>query len=94
MGPEAKIERTVCKEAREQGWIVRKLAFLDCRGAPDRIFGKDGRCLLIEFKSGPGVPPTTQQLRRHRELEEVFGLTVHTVGSVWLGRKLLRLKDQ
>lgn len=92
VGPEAEIERTICKEAKEEGWIVRKLAFLDCRGAPDRIFGRDGRCILIEFKRGDGAVPSTQQLRRHKELTEVFGLTVHVCTSIWFGRKLLKLR--
>lgn len=92
MGPEAVIERAIRKEAIAQGWLVRKLAFLDCRGAPDRIFGKGGRAVLIEFKA-PGKVPDAQQLRRHRELREVFGLEVHVCDSPEAARELLRLRE-
>lgn len=75
-GPEATIERRVRTAAKRAGWIVRKLAFLDCNGAPDRIFGKGGRCVVIEFKA-PGEEPTAQQYKRHAELRSDFGWEVH-----------------
>lgn len=81
MGPEAEVERPVVKLAKEQGWTVRKLTFLGTRGAPDRMFGKQGRTVLIEFKSEDGEL-RKQQERRHRELREDFGLEVHVCSSV------------
>lgn len=92
-GPEATIERQIVKEAKAAGWTVRKLAFLDCRGAPDRLFGRGGECILIEFKR-PGEVATIQQRKRHRELHEEFGLRCETVNSLFLGRALLHLWGQ
>lgn len=91
-GPEATIERQVCREAREQGWIVRKLAFLGTGGAPDRVFGKGGRGVFIEFKQEGGVP-SPQQLRRHAELRVEFGFEVHACDGVALGRHILGLEE-
>lgn len=92
MGPEAAIERPICDEARAAGWTVRKLAFLDIRGAPDRLFGKDGRAVLIEFKA-PGEPPTKQQLKRHAELRDDFGLEVHCTDNKRDARRILQLPE-
>lgn len=92
-GPEATIERQIVKEAKAAGWTVRKLAFLDCRGAPDRLFGRSGVCVLIEFKA-PGYRPNLQQDRRAWELRLVFGLRVFIVDSLRLGRDLLGLDDK
>jgi hypothetical protein len=52
-----------------------KIIFRGLRGAPDRLFGRGGRCLLIEFKR-LNETPTLQQLKRHNELRQVFGLEV------------------
>lgn len=68
-------ETKTVKQAVKHGWKVRKLMFIGVRGAPDRLFGKDGRSILIEFKR-PGETPSLQQLRRHKELTEDFGFTV------------------
>jgi len=90
MGPEARIERAIRQEAIRAGWVVRKLAFPGTRGAPDRIFGKGGRAVLIEFKSAHGCS-SVQQVRRFRELREVFGFEVWLCASVERGREILGL---
>lgn len=91
MGPEAEIERTICREAKAEGWIVRKLAFIGTRGAPDRIFGRSGRTVLIEFKA-PGEEPTTQQSRRHAELRDEFGFEVYWCDDYDEPRRILQLR--
>ena len=93
MGPEATIERTICKEARAAGWLERKLKFLSIRGAPDRIFGRAGVTVLIEFKPRDGHA-RRQQLKRHRELREEFGLRVEMCHSVHEGRAILDLPKE
>lgn len=90
IGPEARVERTVCREAEDDGWLVRKVSFPGVNGAPDRVFGKDGRALFIEFKRA-GRLPTKQQYRRHAELRVVFGFTVYHCDSIEMGRHLLAL---
>ena len=90
-GPEAEIERTIRKEAIADGWKVRKLAFLDANGAPDRAFGKNRRAVIIEFKA-PGETPTKQQARRHEELRDYFGFEVHWVDNARAARRILKLR--
>ena len=92
-GPEATIERTIRKEAKAAGWVVRKVAFLDARGAPDKIFGKGGRGVWIEFKRLDGEA-AEQQLRRHAELRNSFGWEVHICDSLTLARHILKLPDK
>lgn len=92
-GPEAEIERTVCKEAERAGWLVRKLRFVGTNGAPDRIFGKGRRCVVIEFKA-PGESPTRQQAKRHVELREDFGWDVYWTDNANQARRMLGLREQ
>jgi len=92
VGPEAEVERTVCREAAADGWRVYKLQFLNKRGAPDRMFGKAGRVVLIEFKA-PGQTPNEQQKRRHAELRTDCGLEVHICRTVEHGREVLGLRE-
>ena len=90
MGPEAEIERRTVKEAKADGWLVRKLAFLGTRGATDRLFGKQRQAIFIEFKA-PDEEPTRQQLRRHKELRDVFGFKVYWCDSIEEARDILGL---
>lgn len=77
---EIKAESDTVKQAVRHGWKTRKLMFIGVRGAPDRLFGKDGRSVLIEFKRD-GEVPGLQQLRRHQELRDTFGFAVHWTDS-------------
>lgn len=77
---EIKAETDTVKRAVQFGWKVRKLMFVGVRGAPDRLFGKEGRSVLIEFKRD-GEVPNKQQLIRHQELREVFGFVVEWTDS-------------
>lgn len=70
------LEERVCNHAARYGYKNYKLAFPGTNGAPDRIFGRNGKSILIEFKR-EGEEPTKQQYKRHRELREDFGLTVY-----------------
>lgn len=72
---EIKAETDTVKQAVKHGWKTRKLMFIGVRGAPDRLFGRDGRSVLIEFKRD-GETPSLQQLRRHDELRRDFGFVV------------------
>lgn len=68
-------QRTV-KRAKLLGWKVYKVSFLGVNGAPDRLFGKGGRGVWIEFKR-LGEEPTEQQYRRQDELRVDFGYEVY-----------------
>lgn len=73
-------ETKTVKQAVKHGYKVRKLMFIGVRGAPDRMFGRDGEAILIEFKR-PGEEPGAQQLKRHEELRECFGFRVYWTDS-------------
>lgn len=89
-GPEAIVERTICREAKAAGYIVRKLRFLDANGAQDHIFGRDGETIAIEFKK-LGKEPTEQQEKRAKEMREAFGWKTYACDNIPLGRKILNL---
>lgn len=74
-GLEHDIETDVVEQAGRHGWRSYKVCFIGTRGGSDRMFGKEGRCVVIEFKR-PGKVPTTQQERRHKELRDDFGFEV------------------
>ena len=76
-GPEYNIEMTVCKKAEAAGWLIRKLQWIGRRGAPDRVFIKDGRLVLIEFKR-PGKEPIGQQRREFNRIKAAYPETYWT----------------
>lgn len=76
---ESVIEERVCKHAKTRGWLVRKVAYLGRRGAPDRWFFKDGQIVIVEFKR-PGEPLAIHQSREKRRLEDK-GITVHVIDN-------------
>ena len=63
------IEQPLFRYARARGWICEKVVSLSRKGWPDRIFIRKGRIVLCELKA-PGIEPSLQQLKRHRELRE------------------------
>ena len=91
MRPEERVEKTICKEAKQARWRTFKVSFIGVRGAPDRMFGRGGRAILIEFKA-PGEEPTRQQFKRQEELAEHFGLEVYWVDNLDDAREILELK--
>ena len=93
MRPEERVEATICKEAVRAGWRTYKLSFIGTRGAPDRMFGRNRRAVLIEFKA-PGEAPTRQQLRRHGELVEDFGFEVYWADNLNDARLILDLTEK
>ncbi|MEO1042353.1 MAG: VRR-NUC domain-containing protein [Pseudomonadota bacterium] len=88
MGPEARIEQTVCKFAKEHGFSVEKVNVVNARGRPDRRFSQKGHYFFIEFKA-PGEKPTELQKFRHDEMREQ-GETVYVVDSAITGRATIR----
>lgn len=55
MAEEVHLEDRAVAWAQERGWFVRKVSWgINRRGAPDRVFIKDGRTIWIEFKKRGG----------------------------------------
>lgn len=74
-GPEATLEDKCVTRAKRYGWRVRKVTFICCKGCPDRLYGRKGVAIWIEFKQA-GAEPNRQQLERARELREDYGYRV------------------
>lgn len=72
---ESKIEANANALAKKHGWFQRKFKAPGRRGAPDRMYAKNGRVFFIEFKS-KGKRPTELQVAEHRRMREA-GLTVY-----------------
>lgn len=69
------------------------MSFISIRGAPDRVFGRGGRAVFIEFKA-PGEEPTRQQWKRQEELAVHFGFEVYWVDNIDDARELLDLTEK
>lgn len=71
-GPEATIERKVCRKAEENLGVTNiKISSAGDTGWPDRLFIlPHGRSLWIEFKS-PGCTPTKKQEYIHARLRNL-----------------------
>lgn len=80
---ESNIERKVCEYARLKGWLCRKYTSLGNRGVPDRLFFKDGKTVMVEFKSKEGKLSAAQkvQIKIHRE----HGMQVEFISSIEAG---------
>lgn len=77
---ESYIENKVCEWAKKNGWLVRKLQWIGREGAPDRLFLKAGRFVLIEFKR-PGQKPRPSQRLEIKRLRQ-YGATVAVIDNV------------
>ena len=80
---EIAIEGKVQDLAERRGWLVRKIKWLGRRGAPDRMYMKEGRVVFVEFKREKKVP-TAQQNREHNRLRAA-GCEVITIDSIEAG---------
>lgn len=72
---EAAIEDTVVSLAEKEGWLVRKVKWINRRNAADRFFAKDGRVVFIEFKA-PGEKPRDGQSREIARMQAA-GVEIH-----------------
>lgn len=81
------IEIEVVSYAESQGWMVRKVAYLGRRGAPDRwFFAPGGRLVMVEFKR-PGEEPDLIQAREIARLI-ALGFEVHVIDDIESGKEL------
>ena len=83
---ESLIEKKVCKHAESLGWFQFKMASPGTRGIPDRVFFKDGKTVLIEFKSSTGQLSPSQKyiidkLKKHK-------IPVYVIKGVQSGKEL------
>lgn len=77
---ESYVEKCCCDLAETRGWMVRKIAFVGRRDAPDRLFIRRGVTLWVEFKR-LNVKPRKTQLHEHAEMRK-FGASVEVVDRI------------
>lgn len=85
---EANVELPVCEYAESRGWLVRKLKWIGRRAAMDRLFARNGRVVLVEFKR-PGEEPEPLQVREINRFRKA-GIEVHVIDNVQEGYALFR----
>lgn len=66
---ESEIETKVCNHAKYLGWLCYKWVSPGNRSVPDRIFFKDGKTIIIEFKA-KGKKPTKLQQKTINKLQD------------------------
>lgn len=77
---ESVVERYFVKRAKALKLLVRKVRFLDRRGAPDRVLLlPNGIIFWVELKA-PKKGPTVQQVREHFRLRRA-GQSVYILSS-------------
>lgn len=79
-GMEAPLEGLAIDRAAARGWFYRKLSWIGRRNAPDRFFAKNGRVVLVEFKS-PGEKPRPGQVKEIAALRAA-GLDVRVIDNL------------
>lgn len=84
---ETEVEGPARDYAKSRGWYADKIMRTGRKGFPDHYFIRAGRTILIEFKAA-GEEPTTQQLKRHRELR-AHGAEVFVVDNLDEARRIL-----
>jgi len=84
---ESTIEKAVCAYAKTKGCITLKLAGMNQRGQPDRLFIRDGKSLFLEIKA-PGKNPTALQIKWLLDLTSQ-GMNAMWCNSIADGKKLI-----
>jgi hypothetical protein len=92
MTRESIIEKKVCNYAITQGWVTFKWTSPSSRFVPDRLYFKDGKVKIVEFKA-PRCKPTKAQRIVHGMLNN-HGFTVHIIDNIDEGKLLFTEKDK
>lgn len=77
---ESEIEAAVTRQAKTAGWLSFKWVSPGNRGVPDRLYFKEGKTIMIEFKAPDGRLSALQeaQIKRLR----AAGMTVYIIDKV------------
>ena len=68
---ESEIETKVCNHAKYLGWLCYKWVSPGNRSVPDRIFFRNGKTIIIEFKA-QGKKPTKLQQKTISKLQDQY----------------------
>lgn len=78
---EAKIERYLVKRVKALGGEIRKVEFINHRGAPDRrVMTPHLPPFWVELKA-PGIKPEPHQVREHKRMRRL-GEVIEVVDSI------------
>lgn len=94
---EAGVEKPICLWAEEDGWLVRKLQYPNRKGAPDRMFVKDGRVVFIEFKrpsSGKMKDMRSELQKREAERLIEADAEYHLIDNIEHACRVLGIKNR
>ncbi len=80
MTPEGVLVAYLVKQAKAEGFRIRKLSYEGRRGAPDRLILAPGASLFVEVKA-PGEKPRPEQLR------EIDLLLRSGLAATWVSSK-------
>ena len=84
---ESRIEKAVCKYAKDHGWLYYKFSSPGNRGVPDRIFMKEGYVVFVEFKA-TGKKPSKLQATIHSKMK-AEGIKVYWTDSIEGGKNII-----
>lgn len=83
---ESEIESKVCNHAKYLGWLCYKWVSPGNRSVPDRIFFKNGKTIIIEFKA-KGKKPTKLQQKTINKLQDQY-IPTYVIDDVGEGVEL------
>jgi hypothetical protein len=87
---ESSVEGRTVKWAQDNGYFVRKVAWIGRRGAQDRLFLKDGRYVWLEFKRRGKMPTEGVTLQTRNKAEMMaHGAECYFVDSFEDARRIL-----
>ena len=89
---ESHIEKKVTEYAKRQKWLVYKWVSPSQKWVPDRLYFKNGKVKMIEFKA-QGKFPTKGQALVHKMLRKA-GFIVHVIDDVEKGVALFGRSEE
>mgnify|MGYP003142500313 CR=1 FL=1 len=84
---EAQLEKKACRYAVKRGWLTFKFVSTSQRGVPDRLFFRDEKLIIIEFKA-PGKKATKLQCAIHDKFAK-HGFHVFIVDNYEQAKRIL-----
>ena len=86
---ESTIEKSVCKYAKERGWLTYKFVSPGNKAVPDRMFMRNSMIFFIEFKA-PGKKPTKLQEKVIADITSE-GFAVYVIDNIKHGKFVINL---
>ena len=77
--------------AEKNGWLTKKLSFIGERGAPDRLFVKNGRVMFVELKRPGELEETSANQKRVIRQLLSAGAEVHVIDNLKDGYALVEV---